>query len=191
MGGGGCIDPHFLDLGTSWRWVVSFTPRPLYPRGKSLWYRLDRRLGGPQNQSVWCEEKILDPTGTWTLDPFRCPSHSHSLYQRHYPGSLNFYFLSFSIILFFIIILPCHVFFDFRVQVHCIPQNITCHFALLWHWGLDTPRTIFQRTPIWLTLFHCSFLLLTSYSFFTALWSTMTVLPWILVARGSVTSGTG
>jgi hypothetical protein len=34
-GGSGCIDPHFLDLGTSWRWVVSFTPRPLYPRGKS------------------------------------------------------------------------------------------------------------------------------------------------------------
>jgi hypothetical protein len=27
--GSGCIDPHFLDLGTSWRWVVSFTPRPL------------------------------------------------------------------------------------------------------------------------------------------------------------------
>jgi hypothetical protein len=28
--GSGCIDPHFLDLGTSWRWVVSFTPLPLY-----------------------------------------------------------------------------------------------------------------------------------------------------------------
>jgi hypothetical protein len=28
----------FLDLGTSWRWVVNFTPRPLYPRGKSPWY---------------------------------------------------------------------------------------------------------------------------------------------------------
>jgi hypothetical protein len=41
----GCIDPHFLDLGTSWRWVVSFTPRPLYPRGKSLRYPLDWRLG--------------------------------------------------------------------------------------------------------------------------------------------------
>jgi hypothetical protein len=25
----GCIDPHFLDLGTSWRRVVSFKPRPL------------------------------------------------------------------------------------------------------------------------------------------------------------------
>jgi hypothetical protein len=32
--------------------VVSFTPRPLYSRGKSPWYPLDRRLGGPQSPSV-------------------------------------------------------------------------------------------------------------------------------------------
>jgi hypothetical protein len=42
----GCIDPHFLDLGTSWRWVVSFTSLLLYPRGKSprywtLWRRVN------------------------------------------------------------------------------------------------------------------------------------------------------
>jgi hypothetical protein len=28
--------------------VVSFTPRPLNPQGKSPWYPLDRRVGGPQ-----------------------------------------------------------------------------------------------------------------------------------------------
>jgi hypothetical protein len=51
------------DLGTSWRWVVSFTPRPLYSRGRSL---LDRRLGGPQSRpGRRGEEKILGPTGTW------------------------------------------------------------------------------------------------------------------------------
>jgi hypothetical protein len=33
--GSECIEPHFLDLGTSWRRVVNFTPRPLYPRGLS------------------------------------------------------------------------------------------------------------------------------------------------------------
>jgi hypothetical protein len=33
--GSGCTDPHSLDLGTSWRWVISFTPLLLYPRGKS------------------------------------------------------------------------------------------------------------------------------------------------------------
>jgi hypothetical protein len=31
--------------------VVSFTPWPLYPQGKSPWYPLNRRLGGPQSRS--------------------------------------------------------------------------------------------------------------------------------------------
>jgi hypothetical protein len=53
-----------LDLGTRWRWVVSFMPRPLYPQGKSppSPYPLDRRLGGPQNQSgCFRVEKNLFP----------------------------------------------------------------------------------------------------------------------------------
>jgi hypothetical protein len=45
--GSGCIDPHFLDLGTNWRWVVSFTPLPLKRWGKRPRYPLDRRLDGP------------------------------------------------------------------------------------------------------------------------------------------------
>jgi hypothetical protein len=51
------IDPLILDLGTSWRRVVSFTPHLLYPRGKSPHYPLDRRLGGPQNRSGRYGEK--------------------------------------------------------------------------------------------------------------------------------------
>jgi hypothetical protein len=47
--GSGGIAPRILDLGTRWRWVASFTPWPLYPQGKSPWYPLDRRLGGPQS----------------------------------------------------------------------------------------------------------------------------------------------
>jgi hypothetical protein len=42
----------FFDLGTRWKWMVSFMPRLLYPQGKSPLYPLDRRLGGPQN-SRW------------------------------------------------------------------------------------------------------------------------------------------
>jgi hypothetical protein len=40
-----------FDLGIRWRWVVSFTSRPLYSQGKSLWYPLDRRLSGLQSRS--------------------------------------------------------------------------------------------------------------------------------------------
>jgi hypothetical protein len=49
--GSGGIVPRIVDLGTRWRWVVSFTLRPLYPHGKSPWYPLDRRLGGSQSRS--------------------------------------------------------------------------------------------------------------------------------------------
>jgi hypothetical protein len=42
----GGIAPDILDLGTRWRWVVSFTTRPLYPQGKSPRYP----LGGLQGR---------------------------------------------------------------------------------------------------------------------------------------------
>jgi hypothetical protein len=62
-----------LDLGTSWRWVVSFTPRLLYPRGKSPRYPLDRRLGGPQSRSRRRgEENILNPTEPSVVQPATC-----------------------------------------------------------------------------------------------------------------------
>jgi hypothetical protein len=32
--GSGVIVPRIVDLGTRWSWVVSFTPRPLYPQRK-------------------------------------------------------------------------------------------------------------------------------------------------------------
>jgi hypothetical protein len=83
--GSGCIDPHFLDLDTSWRWVDSFTPLPLYPRRKSPRYPFDRSLGGPHSWSGRRgEEKILDPTGTQTQTPW--PS---SLYPVAIPTALS------------------------------------------------------------------------------------------------------
>jgi hypothetical protein len=67
--GNECIYPPILDIGTSWRSVVSFTPRPLYTWGNSPQYQLDRRLGGSQNRSgQHGEEKNLTHTGTRTLD---------------------------------------------------------------------------------------------------------------------------
>jgi hypothetical protein len=38
MLGSGGLAPPIIDLGTRWRWVVSFTTRPLYPQGKSPFY---------------------------------------------------------------------------------------------------------------------------------------------------------
>jgi hypothetical protein len=49
--GSGGIGALILDLGTRSRWVVIFTPRPLYRQEKSPMYPLDRRLGGPQRRS--------------------------------------------------------------------------------------------------------------------------------------------
>jgi hypothetical protein len=41
---------EFFDLGTKWRWVISFTLRPPYPQGKRPQYTFDR-LGGHQTRS--------------------------------------------------------------------------------------------------------------------------------------------
>jgi hypothetical protein len=49
--------------------VVSFTPLPLYPRGRIPQYPLGRKLGDPQNRSGRHEERSLAPTGTRTPSP--------------------------------------------------------------------------------------------------------------------------
>jgi hypothetical protein len=43
--GSGDIAPRIFDLGTRWRRVVSFTPRPLYPHGNNLPYPVGSRAG--------------------------------------------------------------------------------------------------------------------------------------------------
>jgi hypothetical protein len=45
--GSGGIAPCILDLDTRWRWVVSFTPRPLYPQGKMV----KRKIPSPHWES--------------------------------------------------------------------------------------------------------------------------------------------
>jgi hypothetical protein len=83
--GSGGIAPCILDLYSGGRWVVSFTPRPLYPQGKSSWYALDRRLGWPQSRSGHGgeEKKFLAPTGTRIPDH---PARSPALYHRPIPA---------------------------------------------------------------------------------------------------------
>jgi hypothetical protein len=44
----GGIAPCILDLGTRWRWVVSFTARPLYPPEKETLVPMMRGWVGPR-----------------------------------------------------------------------------------------------------------------------------------------------
>jgi hypothetical protein len=57
-----------LGFGIRWRWVVSFTPLPLYPRVKNPRYPLLRRLGGPRaDLEAVGVEKNFTPAGNRTL----------------------------------------------------------------------------------------------------------------------------
>jgi hypothetical protein len=74
--------PLILNLSNRWRWVVSCTSRPFYPR-----YPLDWRLYGPQSWSKRRgEEKksIIVPTGSWTLV---VRPVAQSRYSLSYPSS--------------------------------------------------------------------------------------------------------
>jgi hypothetical protein len=72
-----------LDIGTRWRWVVDFMPRPLYPSG-THW------VGGwvgPRPGLVNVEKiKFLTVPGLELRTLVR-PSSSQSLYRLSYPGS--------------------------------------------------------------------------------------------------------
>jgi hypothetical protein len=50
-----------LDLGTRWKWVVSFTPRPLYPLGK------DPGWAPEPVWTLWNKKKSLAPAVNLTL----------------------------------------------------------------------------------------------------------------------------
>jgi hypothetical protein len=94
--GSGCIDPYFLDLGTSWRWVVSFTPLLLYPWGESPppgihW------LGGlvdPRAGLVDVEERKFLTLPRLELRPLGRPACSQSLYRFCYPGTSLYQYMN-------------------------------------------------------------------------------------------------
>jgi hypothetical protein len=68
--------------------VVSFTPLPLYPQGKSPWYPLDRRLGGPQSHSGGGgeEKNSQPPPEIEPQNPYH-PACSPALYRLSYDVS--------------------------------------------------------------------------------------------------------
>jgi hypothetical protein len=40
-----------INLDARWKWMISFTLRPLYPGVKNILFPLDRTLDGPQSRS--------------------------------------------------------------------------------------------------------------------------------------------
>jgi hypothetical protein len=108
----GCIDPRLLELDTGWRWVVSFTPLPHYPRGKSFgthWIGgwVDHRAG-LDNMKKW---KFLT-LPVLELRPLGRPASSQSLNRLRYPGS---WYLSMLLKMstkckIIIIVIYCHVY---------------------------------------------------------------------------------
>jgi hypothetical protein len=81
------IDPHFLDFSASWRWVVSFTPRPLYPGERAP---ATRWIGGWVDSRATMDNvkkrKLLTLPGI-KIRPLGRPDRSQSIYQLRYPGS--------------------------------------------------------------------------------------------------------
>jgi hypothetical protein len=74
------IVPRILKLGIRWRWWVTLTPRPLYHRGKSPWYPMDRRLSESQcGRSGGEEKKFLCRES----NP-GCPAHSLAIVPTRY-----------------------------------------------------------------------------------------------------------
>jgi hypothetical protein len=66
-----------LHLGTRRRWVVSFTPRPLYVLGHRPWFTFDRRLGEPHSRSEHYGEEV-------NLNPARNRALTVQPVGRHY-----------------------------------------------------------------------------------------------------------
>jgi hypothetical protein len=67
--------------------VVSFTPQPLYPRGNSSRYPLDRRLDPRTGLNDMEKRNFLTLPGL-ELRPLCRPARGQSLYRLSYPGSL-------------------------------------------------------------------------------------------------------
>jgi len=82
----GGIAPHIPNLGARWKWVASFTPRPLYPWVKNTRYSLDRSLYGPQSWSG-CGGKQKNSKPLPGIEPRSCSPQPSCHTDRPYPGS--------------------------------------------------------------------------------------------------------
>jgi hypothetical protein len=76
MGEWRCSSTIFY-LATRWRWLFSFMPRPIYPRGKSPWHPFNRKLCGLQSRSGHYGGKktlVLAGNRTTVIHPVAMPT---------------------------------------------------------------------------------------------------------------------
>jgi hypothetical protein len=79
---GGCTDPHFLNLGNSFRWVASFISRPLYPPSTHcVWDWVGPRADLDDMESI----QFLTLPGL-ELRTLGHPARCQSLYRLRYRG---------------------------------------------------------------------------------------------------------
>jgi hypothetical protein len=74
-----------LDLGTRWRRVLRFIPRPLYPQGKSPCTDWIGGWVGPRTGLDDVERRNILILPGLELWPFGRPARSQSLYRQRYP----------------------------------------------------------------------------------------------------------
>jgi hypothetical protein len=87
-----CIHPYFLDLFTICRWVVSFTPRPLYSRENSP--PPPRTIGEDTGWNRRAGVEDMEETKSLTLPGLQFLTHRHprrsqSLYRLSHLGSCS------------------------------------------------------------------------------------------------------
>jgi hypothetical protein len=80
-------DPCLLDPGISWKRVVSFTPQPLYSRGKSSITHWIGSLDDPTTGLDDTENRQFLTLQGLELRSLSRPARNQSLYRLCYPGS--------------------------------------------------------------------------------------------------------
>jgi hypothetical protein len=86
----GCIDPRFLDLSSSCRWVFIFSYLPLYPRGKSAGAHCRGSYLGPRAYLDNVNRRQMLPLSGLELRPLCRPASSQWSYRLSYR---SFFFL--------------------------------------------------------------------------------------------------
>jgi hypothetical protein len=83
------MDPHFPDLGTSWKQVVASCPCQFTPEERAPGTHSTGGWMGPSAGLDYVEKRKFLTLPGLEFRPLRRPARSQSLYRLSYPGSYN------------------------------------------------------------------------------------------------------